>query len=178
MAPTLYLFPSKPEYMRIANVIEGGLTGAATLNLLQETLHKIDHGAPRHLLHKSGVIKQLRKRKAKPSTKLYVKLAGELLSNAAYFGLISLGKKKNAILRGGLLGAAAGLGSAFLQEDKETETSRPIVGQDDNTVLVKKEDSMKKKLLTAVLYTAGGLLAGTAVQKLSRKGKKNKRKSK
>src|SRR3712207_5763461 len=105
--------------MKLASAIEGGITGATTLTLLQEALHKIDTGAPRPFLHKSGVIKKFKKSSGKPhkQSKLYIALAGELLANAAYFGLSGLGKKKNAVLTGGLLGAAAGLGVAFLNED-------------------------------------------------------------
>jgi hypothetical protein len=153
--------------MKLANAIEGGLTGATTLTLLQEALHKLDSGAPRPLLHRSGILKELRKSgtgKKKKDSKLYIRLAGELLSNAAYFGLTGLGKKKNAVLRGGLLGAAAGLGSVFLTDNHE----------DDGPDLPDQKESMKKKLLTVSLYTAGGLLAGLAVKKLNKKGKKRK----
>jgi hypothetical protein len=153
--------------MKLANAIEGGLTGATTLTLLQEALHKLDSGAPRPLLHRSGILKELRKSgtgKKKKDSKLYIRLAGELLSNAAYFGLTGLGKKKNAVLRGGLLGAAAGLGSVFLTDNHE----------DDGPDLPGQKESMKKKLLTVSLYTAGGLLAGLAVKKLNKKGKKRK----
>ena len=149
--------------MKLANAIEGGLTGATTLTLLQEALHKMDPKAPStKLLNKPGIIKRLKKqskKKGKSSNKLYINLAGELLSNAAFFGLTALGKKKNAVLRGGLLGAAAGLGAAFLNNDDEN---------------ISHHDDIKKKLMTISLYTAGGLLAGTAIKKLNKARKKRK----
>lgn len=148
--------------MKLANAIEGGITGATTLGLLQEALHKIDPKAPRaKLLNSPGIIKRIRKQSKKKggvSNKLYINLASELLSNAAYFGLTALGKKKNAILRGGVLGAAAGLGSAFLNSDKTED----------------KQKSIKDKLLTVTLYTAGGMLAGAAIKKINKKTKKRK----
>src|SRR4028118_1630668 len=116
--------------MKLANAIEGGITGATTLTLLQEALHKIDPKAPRaKLLNSPGIIKRLKKQSKKKggiSNKLYINLAGELLSNAAYFGLSALGKKKNAVLRGGILGLAAGLGSAFLNENHSDDEANNI----------------------------------------------------
>jgi len=164
--------------MNLANAIEGGLTGAATLTLLQEALHKVDGNAPRPFLHKSGIIKQIKKAKKKgTSNKLYIKLAGELLSGVTYFGVAGLGKKKNVVLRGGLLGAAAGLGAAFLKDDEEAKQHR-IAGLDDVSINNEPANTdVKNKILTVTLYTVGGLLAGAAIKRLSEtsKGKKNKK---
>lgn len=146
--------------MKLANAIEGGITGATTLGLLQEALHKIDPKAPRaKLLNSPGIIKRIRKQSKKKggvSNKLYINLAGELLSNAAYFGLSALGKKKNAVLRGGILGAAAGLASAFLNDTKDEPD----------------QNDLRNKILTITLYTAGGMLAGAAIKKMNKKKKK------
>lgn len=157
--------------MKLAKAIEGGLAGASTLSLLQEALHKFDHTSPRPLLHKSGLIKKLKKAKGGPgrkSSKLYIQLASELLANTAFFGLTGLGKKRNAVLRGGLLGAAAGLGSAFLQQDDK---------DDESTIRTESErkSDLKKKLLTVALYTSGGVLAGAAIRNFKVKGKKKKK---
>jgi hypothetical protein len=160
--------------MKLTNAIEGGLAGATTLTLLQEALHRIDHRSPRPLLHKSGIIKKLRKGSKGHDSKLYIRLAGELLGNAALFGLTGLGKKKNAILRGGLLGATAGLGSAFLADEREKEKE---ILQPDGTTTIRKNGT-KDKIITVTLYTLGGILAGAAVQKINggRKGKKKRKK--
>jgi hypothetical protein len=158
--------------MKLASAIEGGVTGATTLSLLQEALHKIDAKAPRPLLHKSGILKQLKKKSGKGNKhELYIKLAGELLGNAAFFGMAGLGKRKNAVLTGGLLGAAAGLGTAFLQEDEEGENGFEAI---DNGFT---RDELEKKLMTVALYTAGGLLAGVAIKKLKKKSLKKIRKA-
>lgn len=163
--------------MNIKNLIEGGIAGATTLSMLQEVLHKIDGGAPRPLLHKSGAIKQLKsgkKHKSKANNELFIKLAGDLVANAAYFGLAGIGKKKNAVLRGGLLGAAAGLGSAFLADEHKIEKHK-LSGADEPHLLGAFEDEtepIKDKVLTVLLYTAGGVLAGAAIKQLSKKSKK------
>lgn len=148
--------------MKLAEVIEGGLTGASTLTLLQEAIHKIDHQSPRPLLHKSAALKKIQKKKGKAAPKHYIQLATDLLSTAAYFGLTALGSKKNAVLRGGLLGTAAGLGSIFLNEEFDNEENDDISHQ----------DSAKKKILKVLLYSVGGLIAGMAIKKLKKDAKK------
>jgi len=157
--------------MKLASAIEGGITGATTLSLLQEALHKIDTKSPRPFFHKSGVVKQLKKSSGKPHKqhKLYIALAGELLASIGYFGMAGLGKKKNAVLTGGLLGAAAGLGIAFFNEDDDAKRV--------NGAEIDAEDELQKKIITVALYTAGGLLAGTAIKRLDKKMLKKIRKT-
>ena len=153
--------------MKLASAIEGGLTGATTLTLLQEAIGKIDPAKPgMKFLQKPGILKKLKKKSKNggDSTKLYIQLAGELLSSAAYYGLSAVGKKKNAVLRGGLLGAAAGLGSVLFNNMEQDEFNDE-----------EKENELTKNLLTVGLYTAGGLLAGLATKNL-RTGKKKKKK--
>jgi hypothetical protein len=166
--------------MKLANAIEGGLTGAGTLSLLQSALHKIDHTSPRPLLHQSGLLKKLKKNTGKPgmkSTKLYIQLASELVSNAAVFGLSGLGKKKNAVLRGGLLGAAAGVGAAFLRKEEDNQKESDFAANGDGVITARPVVSdVKKKSITVALYTAGGLLAGLALKNFN--GKKAKKKAK
>ena len=160
--------------MNFARVLESGLAGASTLTLLQETLHKMDGSAPRPLLHKSGILKKLKKSSNKGASKkarVYTQLAGEVLANAALFGLPAIGKKKNAVLRGGVLGAMAGLGAAFLK-DKE---AKPEIKENGEVELGQKNE-MKDKILTVSLYTAGGLLAGATIQQLHKKNTKKKKK--
>lgn len=158
--------------MKLASAIEGGLMGASTLSLLQEALHKIDSKSPRPLLYKSGLLKKLKARSVskKDTRKIYIQLAGEVLSNAALFGLTGLGKKKNSVLRGGLLGFAAGLSSVLLTDEDDTD----IAINGDKTF--NNKNNFKNKLLTMGLYTAGGLLAGVAVKKFNLKKLKKRKK--
>lgn len=159
--------------MKLANVIEGGVAGATTLTLLQEALHSIDTKSPRPFFHKSGVMKKLKKSSGKPQqqSKLFITLAGELLANAAYFGLGGLGKKKNAVLTGGLLGTAAGLGVAFLAGAETNHTTENANGR-----LPEPDADLKKKLLTVALFTAGGVVAGIAMKRLNKKSLKKLKK--
>lgn len=163
--------------MKIADVIEGGLTGITTLSLLQEALHKVDDGSARPLIHKSDTLKKLKKGKKSghKASALYVKLAGELLAHAAYFGLSGLGKRKNAIWRGGLLGAAAGLGVAFLEDEANEKMGKSGVDESGRMISSSDKDALQDKIVTVLLYTAGGILAGTAIKHIDKKTvKKNK----
>lgn len=149
--------------MKLAKILESGLTGAATLTLLQETIDHLDPDAPRtHLLHKKGIIRDIKKgirKKGFGAVKMYVKIAGELLGMAGYMGLAGIGKKKNALLRGGLLGALAGGAAAFMQDPKNEDPANPMA-------------IWRKRAITLALYIIGGLMAGKAVQYFSKKKKK------
>ncbi|OLY93972.1 hypothetical protein SAMN05444008_12536 [Cnuella takakiae] len=154
--------------MKIADVLESGITGVTTLSLIQEALGKMNGDEPHTMLHKSDTIKQLQKGKksGKKSKELYVNLAGELLGHAGLFGLSGLGKKKNAILRGGLLGAAAGLAIAFL--DNDNDTSKQAIHADGRMYDAEAE-AMRQKIVTVTLYTLGGVLAGAAIKAMNNK---------
>lgn len=154
--------------MKIADVIEGGLAGVSTLSLIQEALGKWDGTEPKTLLHQSDTIKQLQKgkKKGRRSKELYVNLAGELMGHAALFGLSGIGKKKNAVLRGGLLGAAAGLAIAFLDDNEEL---RKQAVHADGRMVDAEAEAIREKIITVVLYTLGGVLAGVAVKAVNNK---------
>ena len=149
--------------MKLANAIEGGIAGISTLSLIQEAIGKIDgRVVPDGLLQHPKLLAKIKKqsKKGKYPAKLYLKLASELLSGAAYFGLTAVGKKKNAVLRGAILGAVAGLGSVVFNFDKdESELNR---------------EEILKALLTIALYTSGGLIAGVAIKKMAKNKKRKK----
>jgi hypothetical protein len=151
--------------MKLANVLEGGIAGATTLGLLQEAIANMDasKGGSR-FQNRSGILKKIKKesKKGNYAPEIYIKLAGELLSSAAYYGLTVVGRKKNVVLRGALIGAAAGIG-AIVFDNKE-----------DNPTKLSPSEEFRNNLLTLALYTTGGLLAGAAVKKLSRKKRKKR----
>ena len=152
--------------MKLSNVIEGGLAGVSTLTLMQEALHKFDHNAPRPLFRNVRRIKKWKDVKGSKRGKFYIQLAGDLLSNAAFFGLSALGKKKNAVLRGAVLGALAGCGTILLNDDA---SDNPFSNEMTNE---SRREKIKDILITLGLYTAGGVIAGVIVKK-GKKVKKN-----
>ena len=148
--------------MKLAHALEGGIAGATTLGLLEKALQDNTTKAPDlKLLAKPGIIKKLQKKaKKKGNTKVFIQLAKELLAAGAYYGVARLGKRKNIMTRGGLLGALTGICMAYLAvKDKPDEDSS-------------QEEKLKEQLITIALYTMGGLLAAAAIKKIKGKNKK------
>jgi hypothetical protein len=163
---------------KLASALEGGLAGASTIALLTETLKKINGNSPHNYLPDGKSLKKrFRKAKSKKpmkATKQFIRLAGDLLGSTAFLGLSSVGKKKNAMLRGGLLGTAAGLGSVLLNgHDKHNGKASGHEGY-PSTML--QRDRVVSKVLEVSLYTIGGLIAGKVIQGVGEKNKKKKRK--
>lgn len=142
--------------MKAISALEGGLAGALVLTAVHETVRKIDPQAPRmDLLGMSALQKLLRGMGKTPPEErklFYYTMAGDVLSNSLYYSLAGMGKKKNAVTRGTLLGLMAGLGAVLLPRKiglNEAHTNR----------------SLETKVLTVMLYTVGGIVA-SAVAKM------------
>jgi hypothetical protein len=82
-------------------------------------------------------------------------LAGELLSNTLYYGLVGAAGGSRVLRTGVLLGFAAGLGAVLLPP-------RLGLGHPPG------EKAPLTPLLTLAWYTAGGLAAATAIRLLDR----------
>jgi hypothetical protein len=169
--------------MDTAKIIEGGIAGATTLTLLEKALQDVDTKTPRlKLLNKPGIIKRLRKQsKKKGSKKIFVQVAKELLTAGTYYGIVRLGSKKNALLRGALLGAATGLGVVIAENKKDKKSNKTHIKKVDHTGTEPSSETDKFKfwiknnrdeILTVALYAAGGILAGATIKKLNKKTKK------
>ena len=145
--------------MKIIKNIIGGVAGAVALNILHETVKRFDHNAPRvDLVGEEGLNKLLKSTGTSPlhgNTLYAATLGGDLLSNALYYSLIGIGKKKHLYLRGMLYGASAGLGAVQL--------TKPI-GLSDAPVT----RTNKTKILTVAYYLFGGLVAATVIKGLKR----------
>lgn len=160
--------------MKLASALEGGLAGATTISLIGETLRRIDGQN-----HQFNVFdgKSLKKRFKKASskkkgraTKQFIQLAGDVLGNTALFGLTSLGKRKNAVLRGALLGTAAGLGSVLFDEMKDEK--HKVNGHEGYPSTMRAKESLLSKAAEVGLFTVGGMIAGKLIQKVKAKKKK------
>ena len=159
------------------SALEGGLAGATTISLLTDTLRHINGDSSQKKLLSSKYLKKRFKKagskKPLKATKQFIQLAGDILGSSAFLGLTSLGKKKNAMLRGGLLGTAAGLGSVLLNgHDQEKEKAN---GHEGYPYMLNRKNSMVSKALEVGLYTIGGLIAGKVIEGAGRKKRKNKR---
>lgn len=158
--------------MKLSSAIKGGLAGASTISLLGETLQKMNgHSSqPNGIKGKSlrKRFKKVKSRKSGKATKQFIGLAGDLLGNASFLGLDKLTKKKNAVLGGALLGAAAGLGAVWLNDRDEEHSD----GKDGYPFTKMPKDPVLEKVLQVALFTVGGMLAGKLVKETSKKKKK------
>jgi hypothetical protein len=147
---------------KIAANLIGGLAGAAALNIIHQTIKQIDSEAPRvDLVGEEALNKVITSTGGEPltgNTLFTATLAADLLSNAFYYSLIGLGKKKNLLLRGATYGLAAGVGALQLTEPMGLNDA-PITKTD------------KTKALTVGWYLLGGIITALTIKALRTKDK-------
>jgi len=159
--------------MKLASAIEGGLAGATTVSMLGEALRKIDEHSSADLFNGNSLIKTFKKaksKKASKATKLWIKLASELLGSTAFLSLSSLGKKKNAALRGALLGTVAGLGSVVLNGHDNHKAKAS--GHEGYRLVKPPADPVLAKAVQVALYALDEIIKEKMMQATGKKKKK------
>lgn len=133
------------------------MVGAGAVTILNQLGKRFLPHAPRLDVLGMRLFAKLFKRAnvAPPKGKalLGLSLIGEMISNSAFYGLVGMGNPKNAWVRGGLLGLAAGVGAAALPETMD---------------LGKCPTARRKSTVVATIawYVLGGLLAALAYRKM------------
>ena len=144
--------------MSIAKSLLSGLAGAVTLTILHETARRILHDAPRmDLLGMRAIEKGYKAINETPpsSDNLFaLSMAGDMLSNTAYYSLAGCGK--NSVAKGAFLGLAAGIGGVVLPGPMG-------LGEDASA------RTPQTKIMTCALYLLGGLTAGAVAAALNNK---------
>lgn len=132
----------------------GGLVGATVLTALNQAVGKIVPQAPRLDILGMNLAGSVLKRvqASVPSNKLLfpLALAGDLLGNSLYYGLVGRGTTRQVIAKGTGLGLAAGLAAVLIPPKTalpESTTSRTTA----------------TKIMTVAWYTLGGLAAGLVI---------------
>ncbi len=152
--------------MKSTPALGSGLAGAITLTLIHEAMRKINPKAPRmDLLGMTALSKLLKSIGKNPPArnKLYLwTMAGDILSNSLYYSLTGVGKNKDALLRGSLLGLSAGVGAVLLP--KPLHLNEAYSNRTNQT-----------KLLTVGLYLVGGLVAAAMLRTIHKKEQKAKK---
>jgi hypothetical protein len=101
---------------KLASSIIGGIAGAVALNILHQTVRQFRHDAPRvDLIGEEGLTIAMKKASLEPlkgNALFAATMAADLLSNAAYYTMIGLGKKKYLLYHGAAHGLCAGIGAA------------------------------------------------------------------
>lgn len=144
---------------KLTSSIIGGIAGAVALNILHQTVKQFVHDAPRvDLVGEEALTIGLEKAGLEPlsgDALFSATLAADLISNAAYYSVIGLGKRKYLPYHGLAHGLCAGIGA--LKLIKPMGLSDAPVTRTETT-----------KVMTLGWYTFGGLVAG-AVMKALRK---------
>ncbi|HYG01787.1 MAG TPA: hypothetical protein VD927_05035 [Chryseosolibacter sp.] len=135
----------------------GGLAGALALTLLNETIKKVKADAPRlDLLGQNALAKLMKGNDFMPQTVTkFFPLAGDLVTNSLFYGMAKGSDSTNTLLRGTLLGLAAGVGAVALPKQlglPEAPTNR----------------TTDTKILTVAWYVVGGLVAAAAINALDK----------
>lgn len=138
----------------------GGVAGAVALNILHQAVKSFDHDAPRvDLIGEEALSKGMEKIGLVPltgDTLFSATLAADLLSNAAYYSMIGLGKRKYLVYHGLAHGLCAGIGALTLTEPMRLSDA-PVTRTD------------KTKVMTVAWYAFGGLVAGLTMRALRSK---------
>ena len=139
--------------------VGSGLAGAVALTLVHETARRVIPHAPRvDVIGVRAISRPMRAAGYRPPhyNRLHdIALAGEMVSNSAYYSLIGAGDHKHVWRRGTILGLAAGLGAALLP---------PVMGLGQQPHRL----TPFTQILTVAWYLIGGLAAAAAYDALSR----------
>ncbi|WP_073280759.1 hypothetical protein [Hymenobacter psychrotolerans] len=135
-----------------------GLAGAVALNVLHETVRRLrPEDAPRmDVLGMRGLRKLLAKADAPQpdeDTAYGLTVLGDVVSNGLYYSLVGAGD--GALVRGVVLGVAAGIGGVMLPGPMglgEAPSNR----------------TPQTKAMTVAWYTVGGIVAGLVAQRFGK----------
>lgn len=141
--------------MSLLRALGSGLAGAIALTAIHETARRLIPDAPRmDVLGMRAIEKSLRALDQEPPLPLHeLTLASDITANSIYYSLVAAGDPQGAMLRGALLGAAAGVGAVVLPRQLglgEQPSHAPAT-----------------KVMTVAWYLAGGLAAAAAFNLLS-----------
>jgi hypothetical protein len=145
---------------RFTTSIIGGIAGAVALNIVHQTVKQFYSKAPRvDFVGEEALSKGLKQAGIQPphGKALFIAtLAADLLSNAAYYTMIGLGKRKHLLYHGAAHGLCAGIGALTLV--------KPL-GLDNAPVA----RTYQTQIMTVAWYTFGGIVAGAVMYALRRK---------
>jgi hypothetical protein len=152
--------------MPVLQAAASGLVGACALTLIHESARRALPTAPRmDVLGMRAIAKSMRGvgEEPPPADELHaLALVGDVVSNSLYYSLVGIGRPEGALLRGTLLGLAAGVGAVLLPE--------PLgLGHAPSA------RTPQTKAMTIGWYLAGGVAAALAYRLLAKRPSENRR---
>lgn len=144
--------------MSFFRALGSGLVGACALTLIHESARRFLPNAPRMdvlgMRAIANTLDTVDKNPPPPGELHEMALIGDIVSNSIYYGLVGVGDKEGAWLRGSVLGLTAGVGAVLLPE--------PLgLGRQPD------EHTPSTQLMTVAWYLAGGLAAAAAFRAFS-----------
>jgi len=146
---------------RVGAAVVNGAAGALALTAVHQLARRRVPYAPRmDVLGMRAIARGVHRVGRRPPTgrALYrATLAGDLISNTAYYSVVALGGR-HALRAGAGLGIAAGVGALVLP---------PVIGLGNPP----HAQAWSNRLMTVAWYTLGGLVAGAAYERLQARGR-------
>ena len=148
--------------MSTLEALGSGLVGATALTAIHESARRTFSDAPRmDVLGERAIARSIRMAGSEPppEDRLHsAAMVGDILANSLYYSLVGLGEPRTALVRGALLGLAAGIGGVMLPGPmglgNEPSARTPAT-----------------KAMTIGWYLAGGIAAAAAFQWISRRSR-------
>jgi hypothetical protein len=150
----------KRRIMHMVNALVSGMVGAGVVSALNESVRRAMPGsAPRMEILGMRAAKagfEAAHAEVPPRRDLiWMTFAGEVVSNSAYYSMVSFARPENALAAGAALGLAAGIGAVVLPG--------PLGLGDEPS-----SRTPQTKAMTVAWYLAGGVAAGLAWRALGR----------
>ena len=144
--------------MKLIPSLIAGACGAVFLNVIHESMRQFIPEAPRVDLIGRQLVAQTflaMNEPPPPDSKEYaLAMTGDILSNTIYYGLVGIGTRHRAPLRGLILGAIGGWGAVkapnYLDLPQDAVQRHPAT-----------------RVMTVAWYTLGGLAAGIAARRFA-----------
>ena len=151
---------STDDSTHVLTALGSGFAGAVALTAIHETVRRVrPDDAPRmDVLGRRAIARGMEAVGIEPpgaNALETVALAGDLLTNAAYYALIGAGSPKHVYLRGAALGLAAGIGGVVLP---------PLLGLGS----APSRRTRQTKAMTIAWYLAGGLAVAAVYSMVKR----------
>ncbi|HEY1404511.1 MAG TPA: hypothetical protein VGB05_10320 [Pyrinomonadaceae bacterium] len=144
--------------MSVLQAAASGFAGACALTLIHESARRSLPRAPRmDVLGMRAIARSMRRvgHEPPPAGELHtLALVGDVVGNSLYYSLVGVGRPEGALLRGTMLGLAAGVGAVLLPEP---------LGLGD----APSARTPQTKAMTVGWYLAGGLAAALAYRLLA-----------
>jgi hypothetical protein len=142
--------------MNVLASVMSGVAGAISLNLMHECTRTTMPHPPRvDIVGMRAVAKIARASGHEPPRELRkTALAGDLVANSAYYGLVGVGGRENAVMVGAVGGLAAGIGALLLS---------PALHVGDAEV----NRTPGTQVMAAGMYFAAGLIAGAVYRRFA-----------